>query len=96
LTWLAKKTHSALTQTAQSDLKRPLSQFYVKLFFKKVDTPNLQHPRHDIKPKKLGVKSHACVPLKFTLQFLCKIFIGSDIVEIKKNDAQNITFGFSH
>jgi len=35
----------------------------MKKVFKKVDTNNHWHPRHEIMPKKRGVKSHACVPL---------------------------------
>ena len=64
LTKLSKKTYSALTQTARSDLKLKITPHSMKKVFKKVDTTNHWHPGHEIMPKKRGVKSHAWVPLK--------------------------------
>jgi hypothetical protein len=62
--WLssAKKTHSPPSWSAQSDLKLKITLHIMNKNFEKGDTPNHEYPRYDIKPKKWGVKSHACVP----------------------------------
>jgi len=62
LTYLDKKTHSVLTWSARSDLKRSLPGPSVKIFFKTGDTTHLWYLRRGTMPKKWEIKNHTCIP----------------------------------
>ena len=58
------RPHSAPTRTAQSDIKPLIPRPPPMNVLKIGDTIDHWPPGHEIMPKKTGVKSHACVPLK--------------------------------
>jgi len=55
-----KKTYSALSWSARSDLKLKKTLQRMKKVFNKVDTNNHWHSRHEIMPKKGGKISRLC------------------------------------
>jgi len=63
LTCLLQKTYSALSGSAQSDLKLIITLQRMKKFFKKWTQTTIGIPDMRLCQKR-GVKSHACVPLR--------------------------------